>query len=80
VGVSLGDRIRNEAIRSRTKVTDILKFSDAEGSPRHPTRWTNDLVKVVGVRCMRVAQDRSLLHSLGEAYVQKRASFDCNDE
>jgi endonuclease/exonuclease/phosphatase family metal-dependent hydrolase len=105
LGISLRDRIRNEAIRSRTKVTDIalriakLKWQWAghiarrtdgrwggkvlEWRPRTgrrsvgrpPARWTDDLVKVAGVRWMRVAQDRSLWHSLGEAYVQQWTSF-----
>jgi hypothetical protein len=45
------------------------------GVGRPATRWTDDLVKVAGIRWKRVAQDRSLCHSLGEAYVQQWASF-----
>jgi hypothetical protein len=37
--------------------------------------WTDDLVKVAGVRWMRVAQDRPLCHSLGEVYVQQWTYF-----
>jgi hypothetical protein len=101
---SLRDRIRNDEIRKRTKVTDIarriadLKWQWAghiarrtdgrwcgkvlEWRPRagrrsvgrHPTRWTDDLVKVAGSRWMRAAQDRSSWRTLGEAYVQQWTS------
>ncbi|CAG9565546.1 unnamed protein product [Danaus chrysippus] len=42
---------------------------------RPPTRWSDDLVKVAGIRWMRVAQDRSSWRSLGEAYVLQWTSF-----
>ncbi|KPJ05678.1 hypothetical protein RR46_00407 [Papilio xuthus] len=34
-------------------------------------RWTDDLVKVAGVRWMRAAPDLPLWQSMGEAYVQQ---------
>ncbi|KPJ15508.1 hypothetical protein RR48_09437 [Papilio machaon] len=37
---------------------------------RPPARWTDDLVKAVGVYWIRVAQDRSFWRSLGEACAQ----------
>lgn len=97
LGISLRDRVRNDEIRRRSKVTDIaqriawLKWQWAghiarrtdgrwggkvlEWRPRAggrsrgrpPTRWTDDLVKVAGVHWMRVAQDRSVWRTLGEA-------------
>ena len=42
---------------------------------RPPTRWTDDLARVAGIRWMRDAQDRSLWRRLGEAYVQQWTSF-----
>ncbi|KAI8441772.1 hypothetical protein MSG28_005461 [Choristoneura fumiferana] len=79
LGVSLRDRIRNGDIRSRTKVTDIalrvakLKWQRAVCRP--PTRWSDDLVKIAGLRWIRKAQDRSEWRALGEAYVQQWTTF-----
>ncbi|XP_063539716.1 uncharacterized protein LOC134748833 [Cydia strobilella] len=105
LGVSLRDRVRNDDIRSRTRVTDIarrianLKWQWAghiarrtdgrwgrkvlEWRPRTgrrtagrpPTRWSDDLVKVAGIRWLRAAQDRSEWRALGEAYVQQWTSI-----
>ncbi|VVC89092.1 unnamed protein product [Leptidea sinapis] len=41
---------------------------------RSPTRWTDDLVKIAGIRWMRAAQDRSSWKSLEEAFAQQWTS------
>ena len=85
-GVFLRDKLRNEDIRSRTRVTNMahriskLKWQWAGHIVRRtdslvpverpPTRWSDDLVRHAGSRWMQVALDRALWHSLGEAYVQ----------
>ena len=44
------------------------------------TRWTDDLVKVAGIRWMQDARDQSMWRHLGEAFVQLWTSFGCNDD
>ncbi|KAJ8718185.1 hypothetical protein PYW07_006115 [Mythimna separata] len=51
----------------------LLRNQSSIGRP--PTRWTDNLARVAGIRWMRDAQDRSLWRRLGEAYVQQWTSF-----
>ncbi|RVE53430.1 hypothetical protein evm_002000 [Chilo suppressalis] len=51
-------------------VRKVLEWRPHTGR-RPPTRWTDDIVKCAGSRWMRIAQDRALWRSMGEAYVQQ---------
>ncbi|VVD06135.1 unnamed protein product [Leptidea sinapis] len=77
------DRIRNEEIllewrphtgrhgRSGSKLLEWPPRTGGRSVGRSTTRWTDDLVKIAGIRWMRAAQDRSSWRSLGEAFVQQ---------
>ncbi|VVC98062.1 unnamed protein product [Leptidea sinapis] len=49
-------------------------WRDNTGETRPPTRWTDDVVKIVGICCIWAAQDRSSGKSLGEVFDQQRTS------
>ncbi|CAH2097257.1 unnamed protein product [Euphydryas editha] len=73
LGVSLKDRIRNETIRERTKVTDVAqRIRSGSGLVTcvvGPMAVGADVI--AGVGWMRIAESRDVWRELGEAYVQQ---------
>ncbi|KAJ8706908.1 hypothetical protein PYW07_012986 [Mythimna separata] len=59
---------RTDGRRGR-KVLEWWPCTGRRSVGRPPTRWTDVLARVAGIRWMRDAQDRSLWRRLGEAYV-----------
>ncbi|KAJ8735835.1 hypothetical protein PYW07_007455 [Mythimna separata] len=53
------------------KVLERRPRTGRRSAGRTPTRWTEDLPRVAGIRWMRDAQYRSLWRRLGEAYAQQ---------
>jgi hypothetical protein len=55
----------------------LISFCQNRGAPWVDPKdgLMDDMLNVAGVRWMRVAQDRPLWHSLGEAYVHQYTFF-----
>lgn len=51
------------------------KFSRKRGVSRPPMRWTDDILKVAGIRRMQVGQDRLLWRTLGKLISSSRRAW-----
>ncbi|CAH2242721.1 jg11450 [Pararge aegeria aegeria] len=61
----------------------VLKWRPRTGKRsvgRPPTRWTEDIRRVVGSRWRQAAQDRVLWNSLQKTYVQQWTPDDDDDD